>query len=221
MQCISPLSLEQRRQAALRWSRSQYAQNSSQIRTRNAQHNALTSTSNLEVAEEARSRNSAARSQRRRSKRIRVSERLRNTDNRATWGAIEENRGLEPTRDAEAHARARSNSEERRRQQVQNTAAESKWNELLVILSLLLDRRDITEEEAAALSSAEKTRFIPSDPVTCSRYFDYRFRQLMKLIKSSEIFGVLRLVHYCWRIEFQHRGSPHFLGMVGFLVPQS
>jgi len=81
-------------------------------------------------------------------------------------------------------------------------AAESKWNELLFIPSLLLDRRDITEEEAAALSSAEKARFIRSDLVTCSRYFDYRFRQLMKLIKSSEIFGELRLVHYCWRIEF-------------------
>jgi len=36
------------------------------------------------------------------------------------------------------------------------SAAESKWNELLVILSLLLASRDITEEEAAALSSAEK-----------------------------------------------------------------
>jgi len=85
------------------------------------------------------------------------------------------------------------------------SAAESKWNALLVILSLLLDRRDITEEKAAALSSAVKTRFIRSDPVTCSRYFDYRFRQLMKLFKSSEIFGELRLVHYYWRIEFQHR----------------
>jgi len=74
---ISPLSQEQRRQSALRRSRSQYAQNASQIRTRNEQHIALARASNLEVAEEARSRNFAARSQRRR---IRASERLRNTD---------------------------------------------------------------------------------------------------------------------------------------------
>jgi len=59
------------------------------------------------------------------------------------------------------------------------SAAESKWNELLVILSLLLDSRDITEEEAAALSCSEKARLIRSDPVTCCRYFDYRFRQLI------------------------------------------
>jgi len=47
---ISSLSQERRRQAALRRSRSQYAQSASQIRTRNAQHIALAGTSNLEVA---------------------------------------------------------------------------------------------------------------------------------------------------------------------------
>jgi len=38
----------------------------------------------------------------------------------------------------------------------------------------------------------------------------------MKLFKSSEIFGELRLVHYYWRIEFQNRGSPHSHGMYWF-----
>jgi len=38
----------------------------------------------------------------------------------------------------------------------------------------------------------------------------------MKLFKSSEIFRELRLVHYYWRIEFQHRGSPHSHGMYWF-----
>jgi len=56
------------------------------------------------------------------------------------------------------------------------SAAESKRTELLVTLSLLLDSRDITETEAAAVSSAEKARLIRSDPVTCSGYFDYKFR---------------------------------------------
>jgi len=42
------------------------------------------------------------------------------------------------------------------------SAAGSKWNEILVILSLLLDTTDITEEEAAALSGAEKARLIRS-----------------------------------------------------------
>jgi len=129
---ISSLSQEQRRQAALRRSRSQYA-NASQKRTRNEQYIALARTSNLEVAEEDRSRNSSARSQRRRSERIRASERLRNTDNRATWRPIEENRGPERARDAVAHGSARSNSEERWRQQVQNTADHATWKSIYPI----------------------------------------------------------------------------------------
>jgi len=57
-------------------------------------------------------------------------ERLRNTDNRATWRAIEENRGLQRTRDAEAHASARSNSEERRREQSRKTADHATWRSI-------------------------------------------------------------------------------------------
>jgi len=38
----------------------------------------------------------------------------------------------------------------------------------------------------------------------------------MKLFKSSEIFGELGLVHYYWRIELQHRGSPHSHGLYWF-----
>jgi len=84
--------------------------------------------------------NPAARSQRRRTERIRASERLRNTDNLATWRAIE------------AHASARSNSEsqntadhapgdrsiaivwsdseERRREQSRNTVYHATWRSI-------------------------------------------------------------------------------------------
>jgi len=92
------------------------------------------------------------------------------------------------------------------------SAAETKWNELLVILSLFVDQRVLSEDEAAQLSNAKKSPLIRSDPVTCSRYFDYRFRQLMKLFKGV-IFEEFQLSHYYWRIEFQHRGSPHSHGM--------
>jgi len=43
------------------------------------------------------------------------------------------------------------------------SAAESKWNKLLIIISLLLDSRDITEEGAPDLYSAKKARLIRSD----------------------------------------------------------
>jgi len=98
------------------------------------------------------------------------------------------------------------------------SVAESKWNELLVILSLLLDSRDITEEEAAALSSAEKATLIRSDPVTFSRYFDCRFRQLMKLFKSSEIFGESTIIGGSSSSTEERR---ILMACIGFLVPQS
>lgn len=61
------------------------------------------------------------------------------------------------------------------------SAAETQWAELLVSLTKILDEKDITEEDALKLSFAEKARLISTDPVTCARYFDHRFRALFKL----------------------------------------
>jgi len=56
------------------------------------------------------------------------------------------------------------------------SAAETKWPELLVILSKTVDGIDITEDEASAISFSEKARLIRTDAITCARYFDFRFR---------------------------------------------
>lgn len=63
------------------------------------------------------------------------------------------------------------------------------------------------------MSFAEKARLINSDPVTCSRYFDFRIREFLELLKSKN--GISKdnyVTHWTWRIEFQQRGSPHFHG---------
>jgi len=135
---ISSLYKGQRRQAALRRSRSQYAQNESQIRTRNAQHIALTRTSNLEVAEETRSRNSSARSQRRRSERIRARERLRNADNHATWRAIEK------IEDSSAHGTLK------RTQATGQTPKSEDDSRCQILLTMLLRDRSMNIEEQSA-----------------------------------------------------------------------
>lgn len=94
------------------------------------------------------------------------------------------------------------------------SAAETKWVELLVILSKTVDSNDISEEEASNLSFSEKARLIRSDAVTCSRYFDFRFRQLFSLFKMNNgIFDNHFVEKYYWRVEFQQRGSPHIHGM--------
>ncbi|KAG2191489.1 hypothetical protein INT47_013266 [Mucor saturninus] len=90
------------------------------------------------------------------------------------------------------------------------SAAESKWNELLCVLKKIIDDDVMTEEQADTLSFAEKARLLQSDPVTAARYFDHRFRELEKTWaeKDGPFFGH-EISEYFFRVEFQHRGSPH------------
>ena len=69
------------------------------------------------------------------------------------------------------------------------SAAETEWTELLMILCKVLDKKDITEEEADKLRWQEKIRLIKGDPVTCARYFDHRFKEMWKLVKHEKVFS--------------------------------
>ena len=91
------------------------------------------------------------------------------------------------------------------------SAAETQWPELIKILYKVLNDRDISLEEASALSWMEKAELIRKDPITCSRYFDHRMRTLIfqVLSKDNGPFKHNKIIDYYYRIEFQHRGSPH------------
>ena len=62
------------------------------------------------------------------------------------------------------------------------SAAENKWPELLVTLTKLLREKNITVEEAENLSFEEKTYPIKTDPVTCMRQFDHKYRELLNVV---------------------------------------
>lgn len=82
------------------------------------------------------------------------------------------------------------------------------------ILSKVVDEKEISLEEAKNLQFKEKARLIRTDPVTCARYFDHRFQTLLKLFRSEDgIFGKHKVIYHYYRIEFQHRGSPHVHGL--------
>jgi hypothetical protein len=89
------------------------------------------------------------------------------------------------------------------------SAAESRWCELLVILKKVLDGVTITENEASLMPYQKKADLIRRDPVTCSRYFDYRLRNAFNILfkRKTGIFSPYTLVDHYWRIEFQHRGE--------------
>lgn len=91
------------------------------------------------------------------------------------------------------------------------TAAETKWPELLRTLTKVIDKVDISLEEASEMTFDNKSRLIRSDPITCARVFDQRFKALKKTwMKCTDgPFGEYKIKNMFHRIEFQHRGSPH------------
>ena len=91
------------------------------------------------------------------------------------------------------------------------SAAETKWNELIVILMKTLKKKEISLEEADNLQYHEKAELIGKDPVTCARYFEYRVNKLFHcyILQPQGPFGSNNVLDYYYRVEFQHRGSPH------------
>ena len=55
----------------------------------------------------------------------------------------------------------------------------------------------------------EKTKLVQKDPVTCSRFFDHRVQQFIKIVLKSEFHPIGKVNDYFYRVEFQQRGSPH------------
>lgn len=89
------------------------------------------------------------------------------------------------------------------------SAAESHWIELLKILKKTVDYDD--DADVSNLDFEEKSRLIREDPVTCALYFNYKFKELKKTWYDTleGPFGEYKVVQSYYRIEFQHRGSPH------------
>ncbi|XP_054165178.1 uncharacterized protein LOC128962799 [Oppia nitens] len=95
------------------------------------------------------------------------------------------------------------------------SAAEVSWDELIVILSKVLNNVIISNDEAKDLQRNEKLDLIRRDPVTTSRYFENRFREFFKdIILSGVALKGRRVTDYYYRVEFQHQGSPHIHGLL-------
>ena len=54
----------------------------------------------------------------------------------------------------------------------------------------------------------EKTRLVQKDPVICSRYFDNRVQQFIKIVLKSNHHPIGKITDYFYSVEFQHRGPP-------------
>lgn len=89
------------------------------------------------------------------------------------------------------------------------SAAETQWKDLHRILMKTV--KGVDDADVDSLTFEEKAELIRSDPVTCALYFEHRFKEVKKTwFKTKEgPFGPYKINHMYYRIEFQHRGSPH------------
>lgn len=89
------------------------------------------------------------------------------------------------------------------------SSADTKWNDLLRVLARLNDGTEKSDEELEKMNWNEKTKLVQKDPVTCSRFFDHRVQQFIKIVLKSEFHPIGKVTDYFYRVEFQQRGSPH------------
>ena len=89
------------------------------------------------------------------------------------------------------------------------SAADLKWFDTLKVIG---EQQGVTltPEEVQAMTWEEKCQYLRSNPVTAARHFDNRVQLFLKHILMNPNLNPLgRITDYKYRIEFQHRGSPH------------
>ncbi len=89
------------------------------------------------------------------------------------------------------------------------SSAETQWTHLLKILGNLVDNNNYTNEEINDFNWEERCRLIQSDPVTCSRHFDYQVSQFLRKFLMSGAQPLGKISDWFYRVEYQQRGSPH------------
>lgn len=88
------------------------------------------------------------------------------------------------------------------------SAAETKWSHLLQMLAQINQNKSLTIDQVNNLNWQQKSELIRSDPVTCARHFHSSFETFLSSLQSSHC-PVGKIADFFYRIEFQHRGSPH------------
>ena len=82
------------------------------------------------------------------------------------------------------------------------SAAETKWPKLLRIMKEIFDDVKLPTDAVPELQWNERAELIRRDPVTCARYFDHRYKELFRVLRS-ELCPLGKLTDFYMRIEFQ------------------
>ncbi|RVE55402.1 hypothetical protein OJAV_G00236690 [Oryzias javanicus] len=90
------------------------------------------------------------------------------------------------------------------------SAAEMRWAEVIKAIK----RQQGEDVDFEALNWSEKCEILRGNPVTSMRMFDKRVEAFFRDLLMSEAQPLGKIVDFFYRVEFQHRGSPHIHMMV-------
>lgn len=89
------------------------------------------------------------------------------------------------------------------------SAADTRWNDLIRALGILNDGKQYTDSEIQSMTWTEKSKLVQKNPITCTRYFDHRFRTFLNTVLKSDHHPIGKIKDFFCRVEFQQWGSPH------------
>lgn len=89
------------------------------------------------------------------------------------------------------------------------SSADTKWTDLLNILSQINCSKPLSEQDIDNMSWVEVTKLVKKDPITCVWYFDNRVQEFINTVRKNPHDPIGKVLHYFYRVEFQQRGSPH------------
>ena len=93
------------------------------------------------------------------------------------------------------------------------SAGDTKWVNLLISLAKLIDDKTYLEADIAKMTWAQKSRLVLSHPAACAWFFNHRVQKFFKHVLQSPHYPSGTIQYYFYRVEFQHRGSPHIHGL--------
>ena len=88
------------------------------------------------------------------------------------------------------------------------SAADMQWPDVIQTIAKQYGST-FTDEEVAAMSFEEKSKWLSQNPVTAARHFQYRLNTFVQKFLKSKAHPLGELTDYSIRVEFQARGSPH------------
>ncbi len=90
------------------------------------------------------------------------------------------------------------------------SAADMQWPDVIQTIARQYGTT-FTDEEVAAMSFDEKSKWLSQNPVTAARHFQYRLNTFFQVFLKSKAMPLGELVDYAIRIEFAlHMLTPSF-----------